>query len=149
MIVSAVLVVVCVWWAVFVPQIKQYEIHKREAKLKETLQAIMPPAGTRTGSVTTDHLTVGGGYNVVLLTATGVYSTTSDCESVKSHYKEGFARHGFTLRTQGKDARVDPNGISFSTPDCDASVHCTALPTQISIDTVIYTVTLNSTYALD
>src|SRR5258708_26728818 len=103
LVVAAVLVVVCVWWMVFVPYARRYKADKSEAKLKETIQAIMPLAGARTHSVTTERLTVGRGYNVVLLTARGIYSTTSDCASVKNHYKEEFARHGFTLRTPRKD----------------------------------------------
>jgi hypothetical protein len=115
LIVIAVLVVVGAFWIVFVPHTKLYRAYKSESKIKERLQTIKPPAAARLVEINTSHV---GGWPM----ATGMYSTESDSDSMKTHYKEEFARHGFTFKTEDLDPKYGTKSIYFSSSEYDADL---------------------------
>jgi len=115
LIVIAVLVVVCAFWIVFVPHTKPYRAYKSESKIKEKLQTIKTPAAARLVEINTSHV---GGWPM----ATGMYSTESDSDSVKTYYKEEFARHGFTFKTEDLDPKNGTKSVYFSSSEYDADL---------------------------
>lgn len=114
-IVMAVLVVVGAFWIVFVPHTKLYRAYKSESKIKGKLQTIKPPAAARLIEISTSHV---AGWPM----ATGMYSTESDCDSVKTYYKEEFARHGFTFKTEDLDPKYGTKSVYFSSPEYNAGL---------------------------
>ena len=111
LIVIAVLVVVCGWWASFVPLSKQYRMYKREIKLRETLLGIKPPVGTKVKSITSWHLED-------IEAASGSYSIDSNFDIVEAHYKQEFPRHGFVY--QKEDSTQEVRTSVFCAPDYEA-----------------------------
>ncbi len=94
----------------------------REEKIKSTLKSIRPLDGDHLGEIHT--LDFSGGN--VWVTRTN--STMSLCTALEAHYKEEFARHGFTYTgTQEASARA-ARSISFSSEDYGASLSCTEKP---------------------
>jgi hypothetical protein len=92
----------------------------REAELKKALEDIPPPPGDEPGRLETLHFP-----GTDRLAVTGIYSTKSGCASLETHYKEEFARRGFTFTgTQQPSNNVD-RALSFSSPNYDARLTCT------------------------
>ena len=92
----------------------------REAELKKALEDIPPPPGDEPGRLETLHFP-----GTDRLAVTGIYSTKSGCAGLEAHYKEEFARRGFTFTdTQLSSNNID-NALSFSSPNYDARLTCT------------------------
>ncbi|HEV7552036.1 MAG TPA: hypothetical protein VGP65_10140 [Candidatus Angelobacter sp.] len=138
LILIAVLLVVCAWWAIFAPHTKRYRAYKSESKIKEKLQTVKLPAGARLVEISASHA---AGWPM----ATGAYSTESDCDSVKTYYKEEFARHGFTFRDEDQKSKSETKFVFFSAPGYDAGLSCFP-PRGRSLD---YMIILNWTNSRD
>lgn len=117
LIVIAVLVAVCGWWTIFVPHTKQYRAYKSESEIKGKLQTVQPPVGARLVEISTSHI---AGWPM----ATGTYSSDSDCNTVKTYYKDEFARHGFTFRDEKLNSKSETKFVFFSAPGYDAGLSC-------------------------
>ena len=117
LIVIAVLAVVGAFWVFFVPHTKLYRAYKDQAKVKEKLQTVKPPAGARIVEIRTSYV---AGWPE----ATGTYSAESDCDSVKMYYKDEFARHGFTFRDEDQNSKSETKFVFFSAPGYDAGLSC-------------------------
>jgi hypothetical protein len=106
-IIIAVLVVVCVWWLLFFPRTGLYRNYKEKSDLERTLRAIRLPAGA----------TLDGIYMVQdgkKWLAVGRYLTWAEIETVESHYKQEFPRHGFVYQEQEKEtSKESPTTLRF------------------------------------
>jgi uncharacterized membrane protein len=102
----AALVVVAVFWAVVIPRIGHYWAMRQETsnpELEKVLRSINPPAETRLVEIETVKE---NGIPVVVAT----YSTSSDCDGVRAHYKQEFLKHGFTYEDENQDAGPGDHG---------------------------------------
>jgi hypothetical protein len=124
--IGVLIVILCllivVLWRMYSPTALQaYRYHREEAILRHVMQEIHPPPETATVGV--QAMRTEG--HVVLIS---IYSSPSNGESVKSHYIQEFARHGYTYQkadgasmtanfcAPGYRAslnRVDPTGPQF------------------------------------
>jgi hypothetical protein len=92
----------------------------REAELKKRLENIQPLTGDGSGRIETIHFP-----GTDRLAATAIYSTKFDCARLEAHYKEEFARHGFTFTGIEQSSETGNRALSFSSPDYDATLSCT------------------------
>ena len=97
----------------------------REARAKTTLENIRPLPGDEPGRIETLNFP---GTNQ--LAVTGIYSTKSDCATLEAHYKEEFAKHGFTYAgtdesSTNESSRTKRGALSFSSRDYGATLSCT------------------------
>jgi hypothetical protein len=86
-------------------------------ELEKVLRSINPPAETRLVEIETVKE---NGIPVVVAT----YSTSSDCDGVRAHYKQEFLKHGFTYEDENQDAGPGTTGMNFSSPDYYSSMVC-------------------------
>ena len=115
-VVILVLLAVVFFWMLH-PHNLPFSSYVREARLKRTLESIHQPAGDAPGKIQT---TTFPGAN--FLSVMGVYSTKSDCATVEAHYKQEFARHGFTYTETTEVSKTQGRSLSFSSRDYDASL---------------------------
>lgn len=118
-----VLFVVALFWMLY-PQkwpfsSNQREDSSREAKIKSRLESIRPPDGDHLGEIQT--LNFSSGY----LAVTRANSTMSLCAALEAHYKEEFARHGFTYTGTREASQTADRSLSFFSQDYGASLSCT------------------------
>jgi hypothetical protein len=107
-IVTAVLVVVCVWWLLFLPRTELYKNYKQKADLEKTLRAVRPPDGAAVLGINTTS--VGSAS-----WAMGNYVTSSGFDTVRSHYMQEFPRHGFVYQRQ-EASKESQDGLRFCAP---------------------------------
>ncbi len=125
LLVVAVLGIVGVWWAFFFPHTKQYRVRKNEAIVKEKLKKIQPPPGAKLVELSTSHRQ---GWPEAMAD----YSVDSDCASVKTYYKDEFARQGFAFKDEYKSSQSspEPDSLFYSDQDYDAGMSCTSSEKQ-------------------
>jgi hypothetical protein len=116
--VVAALVLVCAFWTLYVPHTTPYKNYFKNRKLKETLQAIKPPAGAQVDNISTWN----PGDTV---SATGYYFSNLQPEALKSHYLAEFARHGFVYKREVKyqDSQTSLMSLEFCAPGYGATLN--------------------------
>jgi len=69
------------------------------------------------------------------------YSIDSDCASLKTYYKEEFARQGFTLKHEYKSSQSspEPDSLYYSDQDYDVGMSCDSSEKQPRSYTIIVT----------
>ena len=119
LLVVAVLGIVGVWWAFFFPHTKQYRVRKNEAIVKEKLKNIQPPPGAKLVELSTSHRQ---GWPEAMAD----YSIDSDCASLKTYYKEEFARQGLTFKQEYKSLQSapEPDSLFYSDQDYSVGMSC-------------------------
>ncbi len=95
---------------------------RREERIKSTLASIRPIEGDHLGEIQAGSFPNGTSL------ATRTDSTMSLCAALEAHYKEEFARHGFTYTGTQEASPTVGRSISFSSRDYDASLSCTEKP---------------------
>ena len=80
---------VVVVWQMYSPDIKTYRMGKREATLKQVMQAINPPPKAKVVSIQTFHLDEH-------LWGIGLYSYDSDFDNIQNYYVQEFGQNGFS-----------------------------------------------------
>jgi hypothetical protein len=103
---------IVVVWRMFSPDIEKYRTYKREARLKQVMQEILPPSEARVVSIQTFHL---GKYPWGL----GLYSYDSDFDRVKTHYMQEFGRRSFTYKGE-RDRPGSPASYQFCAQEYNA-----------------------------
>lgn len=122
LVVLIVLLTVVLFWILH-PQLP-FSSYGREAnspkdRIKSTLESIHPLDGDHLGEIQIVNLSSGD------LWVTRTNSTMSLCTALEAHYKEEFARHGFTYTGTREASATAERSISFSSQDYGASLSCT------------------------
>jgi hypothetical protein len=126
-----VLGVVFIWWIWIWPHIWLSK-HHREAKLREKLQNIRPPAGAEAGDVQMLHFS---GFNMA---AMRVDAGQRDCIAIGTHYRNEFAKAGFGYNGEQIDSEKHTKTFSFAASDYQARVTCQ----EVQPDVFIYGVSI-------
>lgn len=91
----------------------------REERIKSTLASIRALEGDHLGEIQIINFPSGD------IWVTRTNSTMSLCAALEAHYKEEFARHGFTYTGTREASPTAERMLSFSSPDYDARLSCT------------------------
>jgi len=129
-IIAVTLLIVCAWW-IAPGALRAYQRHREESSLRQVLRAIEPPPKTQALGV--QIIPVGRHVGLV-----AVYSSESDGESIKSHYMEEFARHGFAYQ-KARDANSTSTAFNFCAPGYRASLS----PMNIDVGQQLYFVSMS------
>jgi hypothetical protein len=117
LVVVLVLLVVVLFWMLH-PHLP-FSSYGHEARIKSTLESIHPLGDDHLGAIQTVNLSSGD------LWVTRTNSTMSLCTALEAHYKEEFARHGFTYTGTREASETAGRLLSFSSQDYGASLSCT------------------------
>jgi hypothetical protein len=112
--VAAALVAVAVFWEAIFPHTAYYKKRQRKTQIEERLRSISTPAGASVKITTVDI----GGH----LLAVGNYEVSADWESVKTHYKGEFPKHGFIYSSKTNGSGADAPTLTFTSPEYDATL---------------------------
>jgi hypothetical protein len=104
------------------PHKSPFSKERRVGQLKSTLESIQPPTGDEPGKITTLP-----GNEVKLLGVIGAYTTKFDCATLEAHYKEEFAKHGFSYTEKAIASSKTGKSISFTSRDYNATLNCTEI----------------------
>lgn len=117
--VVAALVLIAVWWLLLMPAASKYKAHRQEARLKEKLGSIRPPAGDKPGEIQITRLP-----KFDYISATRLDSVNLDCISGGMYYRNEFTNAGFGYNGENIDPKQHTRVISFAGQNYDASVFC-------------------------
>jgi len=118
-IVILVLGVVLIWWMWIWPRTSVGKAYRREAKLKEKLQSIRPPAEVQSGKIQIIHL-----QSPDSLLAMRIDLGQSDCTAGGTHYGKELSNAGFGYNGEQIDSEKHTRTFSFAASDYDAKVVC-------------------------
>jgi hypothetical protein len=79
---------VCGFWAVFLPRTQVYRTYRSERRIEATLRSLQPPPETVPMTVHALHVEK-------FVVGMGDFVTSSPVENIKAHYRTELTRHGF------------------------------------------------------
>jgi len=121
----AALVLIAGWWLLLMPAFSKYKVHRQEARLKDKLGSIRPPAGGKPSDI---HITRVPQFG--FMSATRLVSAELDCISGETYYKNEFTNSGFGYDGEKVDPKQHTKTLSFAGQGYGASVVCAELPSD-------------------
>jgi len=111
--------VVGIWRVWIWPHTSDGKISRAKAGIEAKVRELDLPAGARLDNVTSFFMDEAG-----VLTAIGLYSTSSHCSGVEEHYRKEFPKHGFIYEGETPATEKESRNLSFSAPGHSASLSC-------------------------
>lgn len=133
LVVTGALVLVIAFWIFQAPHFHLY----RTYRLKHKLRNLSLPAETKLLDIN-DINTVDLPGGLVIDGVIGVYSTNVDCDIVNTHYRQEFARQGFSYVNEHHASGPESAALRFSSSEFSASLSCGTGKTPI-----LYLITMN------